>query len=126
EVHRDLDGLVELGGGAVLQEADGLGQLVLLVGVDTLARLGNALCDLLSHRISPPLPGPWNVRSLPPCAWRLPRRSRSGPSSSPRRSRAPCRGRSNRPKTCPAPWSPTSGWRPSSGSRSPAASSSRR
>src|SRR5690606_1850826 len=51
EIPGDLDRLVELGRRPVLQQLDGFAEVVLLVGVKPLARLGDALRDLLGHRL---------------------------------------------------------------------------
>ena len=71
EVHRDLDGLVELGVGALLDQADGLGERIELGAVDALTGLDDALSDMCHDRpLSPRLPGPWTGRS--PRSWPQP------------------------------------------------------
>jgi len=52
QVHRDLDGLVELGLGGTLDEGDGLVQRVELVAVDVSVTRLQTLTD--SHGITPP------------------------------------------------------------------------
>src|SRR6185369_11013968 len=87
EIDRHLDGLVELGAGALLEHLDRLVQGIGLAAVDPFARLVHALCNLC-HRLNPPPPGPSTGPSPRPCASPPRRRWRSGPSSWPRRSRA--------------------------------------
>src|SRR5690606_36161759 len=67
EIHRQFDGFVELGAGALLDQLDRLVEAVELVAVDTLTALRNTFRNL-RHRLSPPLPGPSNGRSLRPSA----------------------------------------------------------
>ena len=64
QVQRDFDGLVELGGGEALDEADRLVDAVELLAVD-LVGLGLLLLGQLCHGLSPPQPGgPSRERSL--------------------------------------------------------------
>ena len=67
EVHRDFDGLVELGDSALLDHRDGITQRVELVAVNAFVDLLHTLCNL-GHGLIPSLPGPWSGRSPQPYA----------------------------------------------------------
>jgi len=65
QVHRDFNGLVELGDGALLDHRNGFAERVVFVAVNAFIDLLHALCSL-GHGLIPSLPGPWSGRSPQP------------------------------------------------------------
>ena len=68
QVHRDFDGLVELGLGALLDHLHGFVERVELLAVDAFAGGVSALSDLVPL-LSPPPGCPWNGRSRRSWSW---------------------------------------------------------
>ena len=94
EIHGDLDRLVELRLGALLDELHRLAERVELGAIDALE--GGLVTLSCAHLVTPPLRGPWSGPSPRPWPLRIPRCCNSGRAASPARSRgsapsSPCR-----------------------------------